>query len=338
MPRTPTIRVPSPPLQPPTCRPPNKFLDCLSLITFPNSDVLVYWIRHQLQSWQKHCDLTHHHADFVPYSCFCCDPTMAVNFASAATDTDRLYTMLTDVLCQHKLKKKKINHGPEQTERDLTQNMQDRQTQVRAGPARVVGRLRDTDGMVMDRRDATAAATDRWASLIHAKELSKAAEPWLSRTLMLFLTASLAFCLSSQSDPDCLSSVLTLALLPSVGGKFHKGSFGGWQWVRLPSPLRVQGEGGVLLIIHLFCPSSLSLSSHVSLPLHPTKSPHFYLIHSLIRPPPFATLSSSYISPPPPPPPALCISVEHILIFKWIRLIPVMNICWHFFWLRKTLH
>lgn len=42
--------------------------------------------------------------------------------------------------------------------------MQDRQTQVRAGPARVVGRLRETDGMVMGRSDAAAAATDQWAS------------------------------------------------------------------------------------------------------------------------------------------------------------------------------
>lgn len=43
--------------------------------------------------------------------------------------------------------------------------MQDRQTQVRAGPARVVGRLRETDGMVTGRSDAAAAATHRRASL-----------------------------------------------------------------------------------------------------------------------------------------------------------------------------
>lgn len=105
---------------------------------------------------------------------FHCDLTIAVKFASAETDMGRLCTIMTDVLCQHKLK---INHGPEQIERDLTQNMQDRQTQVRAGPARVVGRLRETDGMVIDRSDATAA-TD-WASLcvIQAKELPRAAEP-----------------------------------------------------------------------------------------------------------------------------------------------------------------
>lgn len=51
----------------------------------------------------------------------------------------------------------------------LTQNMQDRQTQVRAGPARAVGKLRETDGMVTGRSDAAAgaaaAATDQWASL-----------------------------------------------------------------------------------------------------------------------------------------------------------------------------
>ncbi len=43
--------------------------------------------------------------------------------------------------------------------------MQDRQTQVRAGPARAAGRLRETDGMVMARSDAAAAAaTNQWAS------------------------------------------------------------------------------------------------------------------------------------------------------------------------------
>lgn len=92
---------------------------------------------------------------------------MAVKFASAEAGIDSSCTILL-----------KTNHGPEQIDRDLTQNMQDRQTQVRAGPARVVGRLRETDGMVMDRSDATAA-TDRWASLciIQAEELPKAAEP-----------------------------------------------------------------------------------------------------------------------------------------------------------------
>lgn len=51
-----------------------------------------------------------------------------------------------------------------QSKSDLTQNMQDRQTQVRAGPARAVGRLRETDGMVMCRSDAAAATTDQGAS------------------------------------------------------------------------------------------------------------------------------------------------------------------------------
>lgn len=75
----------------------------------------------------------------------------------------RLCTNVTEVLCWQL----QINHGPEQKlqlKSDLTQNMQDRQTQVRAGPARVVGRLRETDGMVMGRSDAAAAATDQWAS------------------------------------------------------------------------------------------------------------------------------------------------------------------------------
>lgn len=44
--------------------------------------------------------------------------------------------------------------------------MQERQTQVRAGPARAVGRLREIDGMVTDKCDAAAAATTgQWASL-----------------------------------------------------------------------------------------------------------------------------------------------------------------------------
>lgn len=58
--------------------------------------------------------------------------------------------------------------------------MQDRQTQVRAGPARADGRLRETDGMVTDRSDDAAAATDQWAflSLIQpAEELPNAAKP-----------------------------------------------------------------------------------------------------------------------------------------------------------------
>lgn len=40
---------------------------------------------------------------------------------------------------------------------------------MRAGPARAVGKLRETDGMVTGRSDAAAgaaaAATDQWASL-----------------------------------------------------------------------------------------------------------------------------------------------------------------------------
>lgn len=58
-----------------------------------------------------------------------------------------------------------ITHSPGnkfQLKSYLTQNMQDRQTQVRAGPARAAGRLRETDGMVTDRSDdAAAAATDQ---------------------------------------------------------------------------------------------------------------------------------------------------------------------------------
>jgi len=51
----------------------------------------------------------------------------------------------------------------QKSKRYLTQNMQDRQTQVRAGPARAAGRPRETDGMVTGRRD-DAAATGHWDS------------------------------------------------------------------------------------------------------------------------------------------------------------------------------
>lgn len=130
---------------------------------------------------------------------------------------------------------------------------------------------------------------------------------------MLFLTASLAFCLSSQSDPDCLSSVLTLALLPSVGESFTKLLLVGGGGSGCPHRSEYRGRGCSAYYTSLLPLLSLSLSSHVSLPLHPTKSPHFYLIHSLIRPPPFATLSNHHTSPPPL---YLCISVEHILILN----------------------
>lgn len=53
--------------------------------------------------------------------------------------------------------------------------MQDRQIQVRAGSARPVGKLREMDGMMMGRNDAT----DQQASLriIWLKEFPDAAEP-----------------------------------------------------------------------------------------------------------------------------------------------------------------
>lgn len=59
--------------------------------------------------------------------------------------------------------------------KSLTQNMQDRQIQVRAGSARAVGKLKETDGMMMGRRDATA----QWASasIIQPEEVSMAEEP-----------------------------------------------------------------------------------------------------------------------------------------------------------------
>lgn len=67
--------------------------------------------------------------------------------------------------------------------------MQDRQIQVRAGSARAVGKLREMDGMMMGRSDATAQRAP--ASIIQPKEVSIAAEAWLSSgsPLNLILTA-----------------------------------------------------------------------------------------------------------------------------------------------------
>lgn len=58
--------------------------------------------------------------------------------------------------------------------------MQDRQTQVRAGPARAVGRLRETDGMVTDRSDDDDDATHYYASsslILAGETLLGAANP-----------------------------------------------------------------------------------------------------------------------------------------------------------------
>ena len=177
----------------------------------------------------------------------------------------------------------------------LTQNMQDRQTQVRAGPARAAGRLRETDGMVTSWSDAAAAAaaaaTDQRASscIIQPGEvLPDAAEPWLSCLQTLVRTAWLASFFSSKLDPDCLPSLLLSsahsASPPLCRGNFHKAFFFFWRGVEGGKEGRrwgsgcphhstgVKGEGGALLIIHLFCPSSLSLAlshPHVSLPSPP---------------------------------------------------------------------
>ena len=127
----------------------------------------------------------------------------------------------------------------------LTQNMQDRQTQVRAGPARAAGRLRETDGMVTSWSDAAAAAaaaTDQRASscIIQPGEvLPDAAEPWLSCLQTLVRTAWLASFFSSKLDPDCLPSLLlssalcSLCLSSSLPGKLSQSFFffsgGGWR-------------------------------------------------------------------------------------------------------------
>lgn len=149
--------------------------------------------------------------------------------------------------------------------------MQDRQIQVRAGSARAVGKLRETDGMMMGRRDATA----QWASacIIQPEEVSIAAESWPSwtatlsvSTLNLLLTA---FSLGSFQ----LSS-------PLLGKSFTKLGRGCCQ----PAPTtQNKGGGGARLIIHLFCPSSLSESMLPSL-FAPLSLTTFNFIHSLIPP------------------------------------------------------
>lgn len=178
----------------------------------------------------------------------------------------------------------------------LTQNMQDRQTQVRAGPARAVGRLSETDGMVMDRSDA-AAATDQWASsnLIQAwEELPNAAKPWLSWTQTLSFSSGSCFSPSSSlcflllCSPLNLNWILTASPLCSLSlsfplpGKVSQSFFffflGGW----VPPPLhRSKGGGDGPLIIHLILPL-LSLSSLFT----PLSRTTFNFIHSFIPPPP----------------------------------------------------
>lgn len=184
----------------------------------------------------------------------------------------------------------------------LTQNMQDKQTQVRAGPARADGRLRETDGMVPDRSDA-AAATHQWASseLIRARgELSSTEKTWLQKTRTLsfsqgfmFLRHYLNFVFLLQAG----SRLLRLRASPSLcRGKvsqrfsFLNGGFG------LPLPLYgIKGGGGSPLIIHLFCVSSLSLIPCLPPSLHSPKSHHFYF-HSLPDPPCAASRTPSFIS------------------------------------------
>lgn len=151
--------------------------------------------------------------------------------------------------------------------------MQDRQIQVRAGSARAVGRLRETDGMMMGRSDATA----QWAlaCVIQPEEVSIAAESWLTWTAALVLTVShLSLILTAFSlGSFWLSS-------PLLGESFTKLGWGCCQ----PAPTtQSKGGGGARLIIHLFCPSSLSESMLPSL-FAPLSLTTFNLIHSLIPP------------------------------------------------------
>lgn len=143
----------------------------------------------------------------------------------------------------------------------LTQNMQDRQIQVRAGSARAVGKLRETAGMMMGRSDATA----QWAPacIIQPEEVSIAAESSPSWTATR--------CLSSQSDPHCLFSRFILALLPSAGGKFHKTGEGVLS--ACPHHSTQRGRGCSAYYTSLL--PLLSLRIHVALPLCPSKSHHF---------------------------------------------------------------
>lgn len=177
-------------------------------------------------------------------------------------------------------------------EKCLTQNMQDKQTQVRAGPASADGRLRETDGMVPDRGDA-AAATHKWASseLIRARgKLSNTEQTWLQKTQPLLQPGLYVspqpspseFCFPPPSwirtaSAPCLSS-------PLPGESFTKVFFSKWGvWAALPLN-GIKGGGGSPLIIHLFCVYSLSLIPCLPPSLHSLKSHHFYF-HSLPDPP-----------------------------------------------------
>lgn len=102
------------------------------------------------------------------------------------------------------------------------------------------------------------------------------------RSGVMSILDSNPLCLASQSDPHCLFSRLILALLPSAGGKFHKTGEGGGGCQPAPTT-QTKGGGGARLIIHLFCPSSLSKSMLPSL-FGPLSLTTFNFIHSLIPP------------------------------------------------------
>lgn len=210
---------------------------------------------------------------------------------------------------------KQITHDPVykfQLKSYLTQNMQDRQTQVRAGPARAVGKLRETDGMVADRSDA-ATATDQRASLSliqPGEELPNAAKPWLSwmhqsRTHTLSFTSGSCFLPPSHCLTCflllCLSSnwILTASPLGSLclsyrlPGKVSQSFFFlGWGGQAAPTSPREQRGWGY----STYYPSLLPLLSLSLIPSHPPLLPPlvftplslttFNFIHSLIPPPP----------------------------------------------------
>lgn len=150
--------------------------------------------------------------------------------------------------------------------------MQDRQIQVRAGSARAVGRLRETDGMMMGRSDATA----QWAlaCVIQPEEVSIAGESWLTWTATLVLTVSPLSLILTAFSPGSfwLSS-------PLLGESFTKLGWGCCQ----PHHSKQRGRGCTAYYTSLLPLLSLSESMLPSL-FAPLSLTTFNFIHSLIPP------------------------------------------------------
>ncbi|KAK5921311.1 hypothetical protein CgunFtcFv8_025027 [Champsocephalus gunnari] len=157
--------------------------------------------------------------------------------------------------------------------------MQDRQTQVRGGPARAAGRLRDTDGMLTAGEmllllhtgglPEVQSSQEKVRLLSHDFPARKPSRLPHSSSLSSWTSPLNVILPASPLRLLCLSSPLSV--------KVSQSYFGGGGGVGLPPQLHgSKGEGVCrLLSISLAPPLPHSLSSHVSLPLYPSKSPHF---------------------------------------------------------------